>query len=735
MRPRIGICGFGFVGKAVTHGFCLHSDMKIYDKFQTGLNTLEETVKESDYLFVCVPTPMRDDGSQDLSCIYDVMESINELNISNKIIIIKSTVIPGTTRMISEKYPTHHFVFNPEFLTERSAKLDFINSSRIVLGGSKQMILDSVEEMYRVRFTHTPIYKTTFEGAELVKYMNNCFFALKISYLNEIYDIAKRLNIPYDQLKKMFLADQRIGNSHTDIPGHDGSRGYGGKCIGSDEYIFIKSNYGIKPIKISELYNKFDSNDSYKILSWNEKNNKIEWDNIVNIGKRIADNIINVKGGILGQCNLTDDHPVFSNKGLLELKDVENILSLNNSLPSGNRLEYINLYELFKDEKIYKNMKILLNDIELNNFKDNIKDISKKLLSDKLISRDVYYSINNGIIDNQIFKKYFEYLGFDFNNIFIKAGRSTPKINSILNIDEDFMFLLGVYLAEGCYSKIDNIAKKIILSLGYHEDLYIGEVFKVLKNLGFKYTTNVQNWKNKPSCRLIKITPSMISFLFQKIFECGDNCYNKRIPDFCFNLDNKLKQKLLQGYFCGDGSYKNGSSKYIGIQCATVSNELSQGLLLLLKELNIIPRIYFRNKTNYIEISGIENLKKSKFLFLQDGKNVISEAIDKYERNIKPMSYFVEDEYLYGKISDVKDIEDDYVYSIETEKNHTFIMTNGIIVHNCFPKDINALIKWGEKHGFSMDTCRSAEVVNNRVRKNKDWEQITGATTKNNYKE
>ena len=234
MKPRIGICGFGFVGKAVVHGFCLHADLKIYDKFQTGLNTLEETVKESDYLFVCVPTPMNDDGSQDLSCIYDVMENINKLTAQKKIIIIKSTVVPGTTRMISEKYPNHSFVFNPEFLTERSAKLDFINTARIVLGGSDEKALASVEEMYRVRFTHTPIYKTSFEGAELVKYMNNCFFALKISYLNEIYEICEKLGLDYNDLKNMFLADQRIGNSHTDVPGYDGGRGFGGKCFVKD---------------------------------------------------------------------------------------------------------------------------------------------------------------------------------------------------------------------------------------------------------------------------------------------------------------------------------------------------------------------------------------------------------------------------------------------------------------------------------------------------------------------
>lgn len=240
MKPKIGIIGFGFVGKAVVHGFCLHADLKIYDKFQDGLNTLEETVNNSDIIFVCVPTPMMDDGSQDLSAIHDVMENINKITNKKKIIIIKSTVIPGTTRRLANKYKNHSFVFNPEFLTERSAKLDFINTSRIVLGGSNGFALDSVEKMYRVRFTHTPIFKTSWEGAELVKYMNNCFFALKISYLNEIYEICDKIGLNYNELKDMFLADQRIGNSHCDVPGHDGQKGFGGKCFPKDVNALVK---------------------------------------------------------------------------------------------------------------------------------------------------------------------------------------------------------------------------------------------------------------------------------------------------------------------------------------------------------------------------------------------------------------------------------------------------------------------------------------------------------------
>ena len=201
-KPKIGIIGFGFLGRALLHGFVLHADMKIYDKYDNTYDTLEDTVNSSAFIFIGVPTPMKDNGEQDLSSIYDAVKSVVDVAKKRKIIVLRSTIIPGTTRSCADKYPDHDFVFCPEFLTERQAKLDFINSARIILGGDEK-ITTKVEGMYRTRFTHTPIYKTTWEAAEVVKYMSNAFFAVKIAFLNEIYDIAENIGVSYEDLRDM----------------------------------------------------------------------------------------------------------------------------------------------------------------------------------------------------------------------------------------------------------------------------------------------------------------------------------------------------------------------------------------------------------------------------------------------------------------------------------------------------------------------------------------------------
>jgi len=257
--PNIGIIGFGFIGRAVAHGFSLHANLKIYDKYDNEYDTLEETVNESDFLFVGVPTPMDDDGVQDLSYLDDAIANIDRVAKGNKFVIIKSTVLPGTARNYARKFRKLIFVSNPEFLTQRTYKLDFINPARIILGGVGSATYN-VEHMYRVRFPQSNIFHTSWEGAETVKYISNCFFAVKVSFCNEMYDVANKIGVDYEELRDMWLADGRVGNSHHDVPGHDGDRGWGGKCYHKDVNAFIrwaeKNDVGVDTIIGADQTNK-----------------------------------------------------------------------------------------------------------------------------------------------------------------------------------------------------------------------------------------------------------------------------------------------------------------------------------------------------------------------------------------------------------------------------------------------------------------------------------------------
>ena len=257
---NIGIIGNGFVGSAIASGFALHANVFVYDTNpKKTINTFEEVIG-CEFIFIAVPTPMNviNANKIDLSIVRNVFDKINKHNESKEnIFILKSTVLPGTTNILAKEYPNLEIVFNPEFLTERSARLDFINASRIVLGGA-DLACDRVSALYRDRFPHTHIVSTDPTSAEFIKYMCNCFFATKISYMNEMRQASDKLGLDWDSIIRGFLTDGRIGNSHVDVPGHDGHMGFGGKCFPKDINAFINffKDTKVKPTVLSAAWQK-----------------------------------------------------------------------------------------------------------------------------------------------------------------------------------------------------------------------------------------------------------------------------------------------------------------------------------------------------------------------------------------------------------------------------------------------------------------------------------------------
>lgn len=235
---KISVIGNGFVGGAVANGF-KHREPMIYDVDPTRSNcSLNEALK-SDYIFVCLPTPMThvEGGRANLSILYSFFESIKELPLKG-IFIIKSTVPVGTTKALSEKYSQFRFVHNPEFLTAANANNDFINADRTVLGGSEDDV-NHVAILYQTDFENIPVFRMKSDESELVKYTANCFLSLKVMFFNEIKLLTEDINADYSKVIDGVSSDLRIGRSHTRVPGPDGDYGFGGTCFPKDINAFI----------------------------------------------------------------------------------------------------------------------------------------------------------------------------------------------------------------------------------------------------------------------------------------------------------------------------------------------------------------------------------------------------------------------------------------------------------------------------------------------------------------
>jgi len=235
---NIGVIGYGFVGRATGEGFASSKKNKVFwfDKFKESPYSLEEVVENSEYIFICVPTPIFEDYSgMDMSIVEGVIEEISpKVKGTDKIVIIKSTSLPGTNKKMSKKYPGINFVMNPEFLTQKFANRDFLNPARTVIGSESRDVADRIVNIYKTILPkNQPYIITDVTSAEVIKYMSNLMLATKIIIANELYTFSKAVGANYIDVQRGVESDPRIG-THLGVPGSDGLMGFGGACFPKD---------------------------------------------------------------------------------------------------------------------------------------------------------------------------------------------------------------------------------------------------------------------------------------------------------------------------------------------------------------------------------------------------------------------------------------------------------------------------------------------------------------------
>jgi len=235
MMCTVGVVGHGYVGQAVAIGFSPVTDVKVWDKdTKRSPHTLEE-IAGQDIIFICVPTPTNTEGIHKIYNVNNAIAAILKIRQGDPpVIVIKSTVLPGTCDLFSQSYDVP-IVSNPEFLTARTAVDDFRCPISIVLGSDDIIALNAVYGLYKTRFPDVPIilYENA-RTAELVKYARNCFYAVKMAMLNEMAVLCQHLGIHYDDVKEGLLASGWVNPMHCDVPGHDGKPGFGGACLPKD---------------------------------------------------------------------------------------------------------------------------------------------------------------------------------------------------------------------------------------------------------------------------------------------------------------------------------------------------------------------------------------------------------------------------------------------------------------------------------------------------------------------
>jgi UDPglucose 6-dehydrogenase len=238
MSYKVGIVGRGFVGGAMYENFKDCFDVAVWDTVEEKrtLNSFESFVDSSDIIFVCVPTPMKENGECDISIVEDVIAKIANLD-RRKYVVIKSTVPPGTTQRLAE---SHDMVigFNPEFLTEANSYNDFRHQPLIIIGTDDVALGTVMTQLYyefnaKVDNVAHVIQRSSKE-AELFKYLANCFLATKVIFANEFKTLCDKIDVDYGRIAEVAVLDKRLGHTHWRVPGPDGKYGFGGSCFPKD---------------------------------------------------------------------------------------------------------------------------------------------------------------------------------------------------------------------------------------------------------------------------------------------------------------------------------------------------------------------------------------------------------------------------------------------------------------------------------------------------------------------
>lgn len=269
-KPIIGVIGQGFVGKATADNFAKRGFSVIRYALEDPYRANKDRVKEADVVFVAVPTPTTPKGHQT-----HIVEAVIPLTRPGAIVVVKSTVVPGTTTALQKKFPNVTLLHNPEFLSEKTAQKDTDEPFTNVIG----MPLKSATHTKAAQLVQSIIPRAPFklicssEEAEIFKYSHNVNGYMQILTFNLMYDMARHFGAKWEPIAKAIEADPLIPNRYSN-PVHKSGRGAGGACFIKDFSAFAKHHH--KLIGHAKASAFMRAAEAHNIALLNETNKDIE---------------------------------------------------------------------------------------------------------------------------------------------------------------------------------------------------------------------------------------------------------------------------------------------------------------------------------------------------------------------------------------------------------------------------------------------------------------------------
>ncbi|MEZ5120501.1 MAG: nucleotide sugar dehydrogenase [Solirubrobacterales bacterium] len=737
-REPIGVIGTGYVGLVSAAGFaelgsevwCIDIDAEKVARlragevpiYEPGLAELVErhrgrlhfstdiadALEHARLLFVAVGTPPTYSGDADLSAVHAVVDAMPASD--RHALVMKSTVPVGTGASIKREFARQgkrfRYVSCPEFLKEGSAVKDFLHPDRVVVGDDGDWAGDAVVELYAP--LDAPLVRTDIASAEMVKLAANAFLATKISFINEIANVCEETGADVLEVARGMGLDDRIGPKFLQA-----GIGFGGSCVAGDETVLARRGGRTSITSLERLW--MSGAEDVEVLAWRPGMAGPEFLPVLELSRVDAEEVVEVTTKMGRRVVCTVDHPFVVGDGEIklarDLTDDDRIpLALgpaSTATQEGERRLYtlaaLELAGLTEADVIVRPAARHLAGL----FADQARVLDHPR-GDAARAADIRRS---GALRLDEAARLEIPLG-DATGATARNGTHLPLT---IQDDEAFWRLVGLYLAEGC-CVADGARRR--LQWSFHpsrEEHLVDEVAGFWRARGVKADV-----RRGPTSAMVVVSSRVLASWWTNWLGLGRNAYEQRLPDLIWDEPVSAQRALLSGLFEGDGSWSlvNGGPSVV-IELGTVSDELADGALRLLGMHGIVATQRIgrtapsTKDTHWLRISGADQIERAIFLVpLRDRIGVLA-SIARQKKQIAPTDYRRDGNAAWVRVTGVERRPcPGHVYSMEVSGLHTFVTTGGVVVSNCFPKDVSALKQLAGNSGYHFQLLNSVIEVN-----------------------
>jgi UDPglucose 6-dehydrogenase len=667
-------------------------------------------LSDAEFVFIAVGTPGSENGEANLDAVEAAAIAIAEHLRGPLIVVNKSTVPIGTGDMVSQIIASRtdrqvSVVSNPEFLREGTALRDFMEPDRIVIGARDMDAAGQVARLYEP--LDAQVLTCDLSTAEMVKYASNAFLATRISFINMIARICERVGADVRLVADGMGLDTRIGSAFLDA-----GIGYGGSCLTGDESVLVRWRGRTELLPLARLYAELADGERCEVRAWRSDAATPEFLPGAAVTRRVVEGeILQVHTKMGRRVRCTADHPFVTSTGVKLAEQLTNSdwIPLAQQSPPPSPISLPPLLDAMAGAGLEPA------DVIVRPTSGPEPGSAPRPRSVLMVARSHDLARSGAIRQHELRE-----LGMSVKGALLKTARNGTALPDRIAPDRAFWRVVGLYLAEG-HVGVDGARRRIQWS--FHptdEQDLVDEVRDFWTDLGVKATVH-----HVATTTRVVVSSRLLASFWLGALGLGANAYEQRMPDAIWEASREDRLALLGGLWRGDGSwsYVNGGPSVI-LEYGTVSRPLADGVLRLLGDLGFVGSLRVgrtaksTQDTYWIQVSGADQIEQLLELVAEGDRESIRRSIADQAKRIAPTGYRRGPAHAaWVRVTSVeRQPFSGAVYSLEVPGAHTFVTTGGLVVHNCFPKDVKALAAIADRYGYHPELLHAVMEINREQR-------------------